>query len=1010
MAASAENGTSLSLSARFLGGLVTVVSARPRFTLWLVLAVACAAVGISFDRLTVKTSRTDLVDPAAKFARQWQDYAKTFGATSDLIVAVETDGANPHLIQSVLDELGPRLQQEPQLFSGVLYRIDQRSLRQKGLQFLSETQLQRTAERIDNFNMVVRQQQWDRIRIESLAKELRERIVEAERTGKSPESLYRAADRMAQSLKRFQDLTTSGKDFDSASFISPIPELLTVSAKDGASDSDIAYLMNADSNIGLLQVFPVAQENVLDANSVSIARLRQLMVEVAADFQKVAPDLKISLTGIPVLEHDEMQRSAADMINAALVALVLVSVLLFLGFRGTRHPMLAILTLVVAICCTFGAATLVIGHVNVLSVSFTVILIGLGIEFSIHFLCRYLALRQELYELHDALKITAQTVGTGITMSALTTALAFGSAMLTGFPGLAELGIISAMGVLLCAASTFVFLPALIAMSDADLDPELLPRALPNAWYRRTIVAWPVIVVAVSALGIAGIGSRAFQYSDGSVNCAVNYDANLMNVNDSTLESVMAQKRLFQKSNESLLYAVAVAQSREETLRLRSEFLKLPTVGRVSELASRLPPLPDAGQTRLINRLRSMVTPESATSPRFQRTSVATAGREIDQLYAVLKKSQNVTANHAAQTLDVFLTDLEVFSARSGAKAAAMFDAYQVAIATSLLKEYDKVYRGSHMEAVTARDLPESLRSRFVRADADREYWLLRVYPKQEIWDAKPLEEFVRDVRKVAPDITGIPIQNYESSGMLHHSYRIVGLYSLAVISLFVLFDFLRPGQKLLTILPPIAVVAFIGYSMFRRTGAVNPHLLVGVGLTLTCFIAAVLDYRNLRDTLLAMLPSLGGCVILMGLMVVFGFDLNPVNLIALPLVLGTGVDNGIHLLQDYRRQIAAGKSDYKPSEGTVNGVLLTSMTSAVGFGSLLIASHQGLFSIGVLLAVGITACLGVALIPLPALLALVAKHQPASMEPVRLRQSRSGDGEAESAGKQQQQPKKKAA
>jgi len=119
------------------------------------------------------------------------------------------------------------------------------------------------------------------------------------------------------------------------------------------------------------------------------------------------------------------------------------------------------------------------------------------------------------------------------------------------------------------------------------------------------------------------------------------------------------------------------------------------------------------------------------------------------------------------------------------------------------------------------------------------------------------------------------------------------------------------------------------------------------------------------------------------GFMAMFDIDLNPLNLVVLPLILGIGVDDGIHVVHDYRRQIARGNRNYAPSGETITGVMLTSLTTIVGFGSLLIAGHQGLVSVGLVMAVGVTSCLLVALIPLPALLTLVARHQPPSMEPL---------------------------
>ena len=222
------------------------------------------------------------------------------------------------------------------------------------------------------------------------------------------------------------------------------------------------------------------------------------------------------------------------------------------------------------------------------------------------------------------------------------------------------------------------------------------------------------------------------------------------------------------------------------------------------------------------------------------------------------------------------------------------------------------------------------------------------------------------------------------------------------------------PGQKLMTVLPPVAVAAFIGYTLFKRNGTFDPSLLVMICLGLVVFIAAVLDYRNLRDTILTLVPALAGGVLMLGIMATLGLELNPFNLIALPLVFAIGIDNGIYLVSDGRRQIAAGKNTFEPSADTLSSVIVTSLTSIAGFGSLMIASHQGMFSIGVLLAVGVASSLIVSLVLLPPLLVLVARHQPASMEPVRiLRKADSDSGNAKDAGQkntQQQQKLKKAA
>ncbi len=182
--------------------------------------------------------------------------------------------------------------------------------------------------------------------------------------------------------------------------------------------------------------------------------------------------------------------------------------------------------------------------------------------------------------------------------------------------------------------------------------------------------------------------------------------------------------------------------------------------------------------------------------------------------------------------------------------------------------------------------------------------------------------------------------------------------------------------------------------------------MLIGIGLV--AFIAAVVDYRNLRDTLIALMPAFLGCILLTGFMALTGMAFNPVNLITLNLLFGIGVDNGILLLHDYRRQIAAGQTEYSPSSDTINGILMTSLTSMIGFGSLMIAAHRGLFSVGVLLSVGIAGCLFVSLAILPALLVIVARHQPTVLEPIRLRRTKTeGTDNTSTPAKGQQQPQK---
>jgi predicted RND superfamily exporter protein len=1005
-----ENATTKSLPARFLGWIVATVSARPRLMLWLVLLVACAGVGVTVTQLQLRTSRADLMDPASKFAKTWKQYSDTFGAESDLLVVVKTPSPNGKLIQSVIDDLGARLAREPELFGNVLSQVDLSAMRQKALLFLTPEEAQKTASRVQQYDRVVQGQSWDLVRAETLANTLRKKVLQQQQDGAVPEATYRSVEQFASSISSYMRHAIETGKVERTAFKSPLPDLMKIAADQKLTDSSTAYMLNADHTVGVVQVTAMRDSKAVigDPNAAAISRLRTLIAEVQKEHNAEAEVLNISVTGMPALEHDEMHSTSVDMRNAGIVAFFVVGGMLFLAFRGIRHPMLALLTLIVALCWTFGAATLVVHHLNIISVCFPVFLIGLGIDFSVSFINRYLTLRQELYELPDALRETAETTGGGILTSAITTALAFSTAMLTGFPGLAELGLISAMGVLLCAVSTFVFLPALIALSDAEYDVESLPQPFSPAVLRRVLVAWPAVSIGVAVAGLAFFSYQAFSYSDGTIQCKVGYNPNLIALKDPNAESVKAERTLDASGSETVLYAVSVAGTWEEASALREKFLKLSSVERVSDIASKLPDQPNSQTLQLMQSLQQRASNIPKTLPNIPGANHVTVGREVDALYAAVKKSNNPTAQRAAAALDTFLNDLMA----TQSKSSAILSGYNDMVARWLIMEYAEIAAADNFRPVAPKDLPPELSSRYVWADRNtkEQRWVLRVYPKADVWNGEALGTFVEELRTVDPQVTGVPVQNLESAGRMHHTYASIGLYALAVISLVLLFNYLRPGQKFMTILPPVAVAAFIGYTLFKRNGVVDPSLLVMICLGLVVFIAAVLDYRNLRDTVLTLVPSMAGGVVLLGVMALMGLELNPVNLIALPLVFAIGIDNGIYLVSDCRKQIAAGKDSFEPSADTISSMLVTSLTSIVGFGSLMIAAHQGMFSIGVLLSLGVASSLIVSLVLMPPLLVLVARHQPAPMAPVRIiRKIDSDDDAAKESTAKQATPAQKA-
>jgi hypothetical protein len=134
------------------------------------------------------------------------------------------------------------------------------------------------------------------------------------------------------------------------------------------------------------------------------------------------------------------------------------------------------------------------------------------------------------------------------------------------------------------------------------------------------------------------------------------------------------------------------------------------------------------------------------------------------------------------------------------------------------------------------------------------------------------------------------------------------------------------------------------------------------------------LDFRSIKNSLLAALPLALGMAQTLGLMGLLGIELNPANLIGIPLILGIAVDYGVHIMHDALER----PGPYRISASTANSVLVDALTTILGFGALMVASHRGLESLGRVLTLGVTTCTFTALVFLPAILSIL---RPAKAE-----------------------------
>jgi hypothetical protein len=354
-----------------------------------------------------------------------------------------------------------------------------------------------------------------------------------------------------------------------------------------------------------------------------------------------------------------------------------------------------------------------------------------------------------------------------------------------------------------------------------------------------------------------------------------------------------------------------VAESREELLARKARFLKLPTVERTEEIVSLLPA--DHEHKRpVIARIERRLARLPETPAEIPVDSPDSLGRAFSRARGLLPDTPE--GQRVARDLDQVRDMLRRLPTQ---ECTARLSGYQRQLAGDLLTRMHSLHEVADPEPPQIEDLPAGLVTRFVSHGGRH---LLKIYARDNTWDMEALARFVADVRSVDPRATGNPLQTYEASQTMQRSYLLAAVYSLVGIS-----------------------------------------------------AAIWLDFRNLRHTLLAMLPLGLGMVQTFGLMGLLDIPLNPANMIALPLLIGVGVEDGVHIVHDYRSQ----QGRYRLTPSTTIAMLLTSLTTVASFASLMIASHRGLYSLGRVMTLGVTCCLFTSIILLPAFFVWLTCNRP---------------------------------
>jgi len=673
------------------------------------------------------------------------------------------------------------------------------------------------------------------------------------------------------------------------------------------------YLKTHDGRTLFLFISPVSHDDTLEARR----GLLEAMRERAAAILRDLPGYRVGFTGQPAMVVEEMDTIRSDTWLTSVLAVLGVSVLTTFVFRWRTHALLVLAALAAGICWSLGAVQLELGYLNMITSAFISTLVGVGVAYGIHPVSEYELAGAHTENPSEAVQTAFRRTGGAVTVAAVTTAVAFFSILLMRFKGFAELGLVAGVGVVLCLIAAMTTLPAMLVVygrSRQRRRQESARRssAVDRVWIETMagrVCSRPglVAVLALVVTGFAGWGALG-----------LGFDSNILGLLPRNAESLRYQHRMAMESDLSPLFNVVFTDDLDSMRRMRERAAAEPVIDRFESLLDLLPPDPEGSRVVLARLEETLDRFELAaeTTP-LERGTLELSYRRLESALAdAAEAAFGVGVAELAGPLEEARAAAEDCADRVAAAGEADLAAWNAAQVRTL--EWTRgalawARRALAEEPPTVETLPVSFRERFVTRNGR---YLGFMTPVGSVFEEPVLDAFVAAGKRVSAEVTGFPVVFHKMSGRITQGfYRAV----------------------------------LIGF------------VLVGLVLFLDC--------RSPRDAGLASLPLVMGMVWMMGGMRLLGIPFNFANLVAVPLIIGVGIDNGVHVMHRVRLEGRSGMTVVLKHTG--RAILIASLTTMIGFGSLALASHRGLASLGFVLLLGVGSCLITSTFVLPNLLVL---------------------------------------
>ncbi len=883
----------------------------------IIFSVLAAAFSVyySYKHLKFSTSRSDLVASDQRLIRLSKELEKEFGERDQFVVVVEN--GKPARSIAFVEALAAELRNYPKYFPEIFYRVDPEPFKKWALLYLDEEDLHRLKSKLLDHRQIIASiaaepslgrffQVVNQEITRAMIGELFTPFLKEEKEEPIPDLS------LLNSTLRQLDRRLAGE----TSYTSPFTAIFP---GDFGDFSQEGYFFTENKKYLLFLV--TCEEDGYITSAKALEVLREAVGRVKQRF----PGINVGVTGPAALSDDEMTGAMADINLASWLSLFAQTLIMVIFFRSIKRPLVQGFVLLLGLCWTLGVATLVVGSLNILSIVFAPLILGITVDFGIHWYSRLEEEEGGRPHCHAGI-FTRTMIGAtpGNFYAALAAILSILPLVFTGFKGLVELGIIVCLGIATMIFGSLVLLPALALVTvRCQPSPEVNhyvppePRPFLSLGWRRPglIVAGGLIVLILGGVALVHVP----------------FDLNPLHLQNQKTESVVWELKILKESRYSSSYGTMVAVDLEELPAKVKALKQLPTVSHCESILSFLPEDVPAKRS-IIQEFKPVLLQTDFAGRPAKPTDPEGLADILGRIYFKLSEAKESDWKPESKPTQEQVDEANFLLSQVIARLRAADNphlksglaAFEAEFFADLRDKWDLL----RLNAVTTtvpgiQDLPGNVRERFISSQGR---YLIRVFPSIDIWETEPLGRFVHDLRRVDPNVVGDPV-------LLYH------------------FNF-----------------AFKNACLWAAGVAL---------LAITLLLWFLL--RSVKLTALALMPLWVGTALTLILMWLLGLTFNQANVLFLPLILGEGIEYGIIILVRWQLEESARAITLPAS--TAKGIALAALTTAFGFGSMMISGHRGTFSLGLLSTVGSLSCLLAALSVLPAFLRLL-ERQSASPQP----------------------------